>query len=328
MAVPTPTGTQAPSLADLVRANRPLRTVLALMLPVGWVTLFLFLPYLLLFVYSVFRIHDTGVVRQVVPAFSLENYAAFLGNLAYVDTLLFSASIAVRVTIFALLLAFPLAYWMAFKVKRHKNLVYMLVIIPLWVSYLVRAVAWRVILGQSGVLNGLLIGLGLIREPLSFLLFSQWSIIIGLTHIYTPFTLMPIYSVLEAIQPSLKEASQDLYANRWQTFLNVVVPLSLPGVLAGSTFAFVLSMGDFIAPQLLGGAENTSQMISNLVATQFGTGDNWPLGAAIGVVILFFVVVLLSLVNKLEEVLYYRGEKVAGERKTDALANLAMESRT
>ena len=135
MATTTQARTQAPSLADLVRANRPVRTALALMLPVGWVTLFLFLPYLLLFIYSVFRINDMGVVRQVVPALSPENYVAFLSNRAYIDTLLFSAGIALRVAVFALLLAFPLAYWMAFKVKRHKNLVYMLVIIPLWVHF-------------------------------------------------------------------------------------------------------------------------------------------------------------------------------------------------
>ena len=109
--------------------------------------------------------------------------------------------------------------------------------------------------------------------------------ILALTHIYTPFTLMPIYAVLEAIPPALKEASQDLYASRWQTFLRMVLPLSLPGVLAGSTFAFVLSMGDFLAPQLLGG-NDSALMVSNLVWSLFGVAYNWPLGAAVSVVML------------------------------------------
>ena len=161
----------------------------------------------------------------------------------------------------------------------------MAVIIPLWVSYLVRAYAWKIILGQEGVLNGLLRSLGLIDQPLTFLLYSKWAVMLALIHIYTPFTLMPIYAVLEAIPPALKEASQDLYASRWQTFRHVVLPLSLPGVIAGSTFAFVLSMGDFIAPVLLGG-NDSALMVSNLVVSLFGVAYNWPLGAAVSVVML------------------------------------------
>ena len=154
---------------------------------------------------------------------------AALRHRALSRTILFSAGIALRVTLFSLILAYPLAYLLAFKVKRHKQLMYMAVIIPLWVSYLVRAYAWKIILGQSGILNGLLQAAGLIHEPLTFLLYSRWAVILALTHIYTPFTLMPIYAVLEAIPPALKEASQDLYANRWQTFRRIVLPLSLPG---------------------------------------------------------------------------------------------------
>jgi spermidine/putrescine transport system permease protein len=184
----------------------------------------------------------------------------------------------------------------------------MAVIIPLWVSYLVRAYAWKIILGQEGILNGLLSAAGLIDHPLTFLLYSRWAVILALTHIYTPFTLMPIYAVLEAIPPALKEASQDLYASRWQTFLRIVLPLSLPGVLAGSTFAFVLSMGDFLAPQLLGG-NDSALMVSNLVWSLFGVAYNWPLGAAVSVIVLLLTLFLLWLANRVELAMNYAGER-------------------
>jgi spermidine/putrescine transport system permease protein len=223
------------------------------------------------------------------------------------------------VTLFSLLLAFPLAYLLAFKVKRHKQLMYMAVIIPLWVSYLVRAYAWKIILGQSGILNGLLLSTGLIDHPLTFLLYSRWAVILALTHIYTPFTLMPIYAVLEAIPPALKEASQDLYANRWQTFRRIILPLSLPGVLAGSTFAFVLSMGDFLAPQLLGG-NDSALMVSNLVWSLFGVAYNWPLGAAVSVIVLLLTISLLWLSTQVEKSMNYAGESASRDRREVGMA--------
>jgi spermidine/putrescine transport system permease protein len=175
----------------------------------------------------------------------------------------------------------------------------MAVIIPLWVSYVVRAYAWKIILGQAGILNGLLMSAGLIRAPLTVLLYSTAAVVLALTHIYTPFTLMPIYAVLDAIPSSLREASQDLYAGRWRTFIHVTLPLSLPGVVAGCTFAFVLSMGDFLAPQLLGG-NDSALMVSNLVWSLFGVAYNWPLGAAVSVVMLALTLVLLSIAGQVE----------------------------
>lgn len=270
-----------------------LRGYLVAALPVGFVTALLFIPYAMLLVHSFWRLRGGVITHEP----TLENYRRLFGTSLYPDTILFSAGIAFRVTIFSLLLAYPLAYLLAFKVKRHKQLMYMAVIIPLWVSYLVRAYAWKIILGQEGILNGLLHAAGLIEHPLTFLLYSRWAVILALTHIYTPFTLMPIYAVLEAIPPALKEASQDLYASRWQTFRRIVLPLSLPGVLAGSTFAFVLSMGDFLAPQLLGG-NDSALMVSNLVWSLFGVAYNWPLGAAVSVVMLVMTLVLLGLADR------------------------------
>jgi spermidine/putrescine transport system permease protein len=294
--------TERPTLLDRIRARPALRTAIAAALPVGFVTALLFIPYVLLLVHSFWRLRNGTITHEL----TLENYQRLFGTALYPNTILFSAGIAIRVTLFSLLLAYPLAYLLAFKVKRHKQLMYMAVIIPLWVSYLVRAYAWKIILGQSGILNGLLQSAGLIDEPLTFLLYSRWAVILALTHIYTPFTLMPIYAVLEAIPPALKEASQDLYASRWQTFRRIVLPLSLPGVMAGCTFAFVLSMGDFLAPQLLGG-NDSALMVSNLVWSLFGVAYNWPLGAAVSVVVLLMTLFLLWLANRVETAMNYSG---------------------
>jgi spermidine/putrescine transport system permease protein len=293
------------SLLDRIRARRWLRTALAAAVPVGFVSVLLFIPYVLLLVQSFWRLQGGAIIHEL----TLDNYRRLFGTPLYPNTILFSAGIALRVTVFSLLLAYPLAYLLAFKVKRHRNLMYMAVIIPLWVSYLVRAYAWKIILGQEGILNGLLQSAGLIDQPLTFLLYSRWAVILALTHIYTPFTLMPIYAVLEAIPPALKEASQDLYAGRWQTFWRVVLPLSLPGVIAGSTFAFVLSMGDFLAPQLLGG-NDSALMVSNLVWSLFGVAYNWPLGAAVSVVVLALTLFLLSMASRVERAMNYGGQAV------------------
>jgi spermidine/putrescine transport system permease protein len=284
------------SWLDRIRSRRGLRTALGAALPVGWVTILLLAPYLFLFAHSFFRLANGTITHEL----TLDNYRRLFGTALYPGTILFSAGIAARVTMVSLLLAYPLAYLLAFKATRHRNLLYMAVIIPLWVSYLVRAYAWKIILGQEGILNGLLLSLHLIDQPLTFLLYSKWAVIVALIHIYTPFTLMPIFAVLESIPASLKEASADLYGSRWRTFLHVTLPLSMPGVVAGCTFAFVLSMGDFIAPVLLGG-NDSALMVSNLVVSLFGVAYNWPLGAAVSVVMLAMTLTLLAIASRLEK---------------------------
>src|SRR5246127_2665204 len=174
-----------------------------------------------------------------------------------------------------------------------------MVIIPLWVSYLVRAYAWKTILGSDGVLNTLLQYVHLTSHPLDFLLYSPFAVVLTLTHIYTPFTFLPIYASLEHIPRPLVEASQDLGAGSAQTFLRVILPLSIPGLLAGATFAFVLSLGDFLAPLLVGGPSAT--MIANIVQSLFGAAYDWPLGAAISVCILLITISLLFATQRLEK---------------------------
>src|SRR6266567_841257 len=154
--------------------------------------------------------------------------------------LLLTMRIAASVTLCSLLLGYPLAYYLSFHARARKELLYQLVIVPLWVSYLVRGYAWKTILGSEGVLNGFMQYLHFTHAPVAFLLYSPFAVVLMLTHIYTPFVFLPIYAALEHIPRPLVEASQDLGACSTQTFLRVILPLSTPGLLAGATFAFVL----------------------------------------------------------------------------------------
>ena len=263
--------------------------------PFLWVAAFLLLPYALMFAYSLWSVSSA---QDIVHSWNLANYAQLLTHDVYRQTLLRSAWIALRVMLFSLLLGYPVAYLLSFHAGRRKNLLYQLVIIPLWVSYLVRAYAWKTILGTDGVLNTSLQYLHLTSHPLQFLLYSPFAVVLTLTHIYTPFAFLPIYAALEHIPRNLVEASHDLGASRFQTFWRLIFPLSIPGVLAGATFAFVLSFGDFLAPQLLGGPSGI--MISNIVVSLFGASYQWPLGAAISFCMLAVVIGLLWLSERLE----------------------------
>jgi len=264
--------------------------------PLLWVAAFLLVPYALLFCYSFWSVSPS---QMIVHAWTLDNYRELLRVNVYLQTLFRSMWIAARVMIFSLLLGYPLAYYLSFHAGARKDLFYQLVIIPLWVSYLVRAYAWKTILGSDGVLNTLLQYLHLTKHPLEFLLYSPFAVVLTLTHIYTPFAFLPIYASLEHIPRNLVEASHDLGASPLQTFWRVIFPLSIPGVLAGATFAFVLSFGDFLAPLLVGGP--SSIMIANIVQSLFGTAYDWPLGAAVSVCILLLTISLLFLTERLEK---------------------------
>lgn len=264
--------------------------------PLLWVAVFLFVPYALLFCYSFWSVSSA---QTIVHSWSLDNYRELFHVHVYLQTLFRSMWIAARVTVFSLLLGYPLAYYLSFHAGSRKDLLYQLVIIPLWVSYLVRAYAWKTILGSDGVLNTLLQYVHLTKHPLEFLLYNPFAVVLTLTHIYTPFAFLPIYASLEHIPRNLVEASHDLGASPLQTFWRVIFPLSIPGVLAGATFAFVLSLGDFLAPLLLGGPSGL--MISNIVVSLFGAAYDWPLGAAISLCMLLLVLGLLFLSESLEK---------------------------
>jgi spermidine/putrescine transport system permease protein len=264
--------------------------------PLTWVAAFLLLPYALLFCYSFWSVSSAQVI---IRDWSLQNYFELFRVSMYGSVLFRSIRIAASVMVLSLLVGYPLAYYTSFYAHARKHLLYQLVIIPLWVSYLVRAYAWKTILGTDGVLNTVLQYLHITSHPVQFLLYSPFAVVITLTHIYTPFVFLPVYAALEHVPRNLVEASHDLGASPFQTFLHIILPLSLPGVIAGATFAFVLSLGDFLAPLLLGGPSGI--MISNVVVSLFGAAYNWPLGAAISLVMLCIVISLLFATERLEK---------------------------
>ena len=263
--------------------------------PLLWVGLFLLLPYALMFAHSFWLVRDGFLVHE----WNLQNYAKLFHNPVYLEVLFRTMRIAASVTLFSLLLGYPLAYFMSFEAGVRKELFYQLVIVPLWVSYLVRGYAWKTILGSDGVLNGFLQYFHVTKEPVGFFLYSPFAVVLMLTHIYTPFVFLPLYASLEHIPRNLIEASHDLGASPRATFFRVILPLSLPGLLAGATFAFVLTLGDFLGPLLVGGP--SSIMIANIVQSLFGTAYDWPLGSAISVSILLLTISLLFVTERLEK---------------------------
>jgi spermidine/putrescine transport system permease protein len=280
---------------DWVGERRQVQMLMIAVPAVGWVAWWLAGPYLMLFLQSFWSVGLLNVVHD----WGLRNYRTIWNEGFYLHTLLKSIRIGLTVAALSTILAFPLAYLIAFKVKRHKMLAYTLVVVPLWASYLVRAYAWKIILGTDGILNTFLRDLGLTSHPINALLYSQTAVIITLTHIFTPFMVLTIFTTLERIPPSLLEASKDLGVGRVRTFFRVVFPLALPGVIAGGLFTVGLASGDFIAPLLVGGPNGI--MIANLIQSQFGATYNWPLGSAIAFVMLAFVGVLVFLTTFVEK---------------------------
>jgi len=277
-------------------ARRRLAVLGVLAPPLLWTLLFMFVPYAIMFAYSFFR----KQFPVFIPDFQLGNYLLLLSDPQYYTVLLRTLKIALSVAALSLLLAYPLAYFLAFKLRspRLRMVLYMAVIVPLWVSYLLRAYTWKTILGSQGVLNSFLVWSGVLAEPTDLLLYNQFSIVLTLTYIFIPFVVMPIYTALEKIPRNLIEASEDLGVTPVETFLRITLPLSVPGILAGVTFAFCLTFGDFVAPTLVGGPSGT--MIASVIQSQFGTALNWPLGSALSIVVLVIVLAIISASDRLE----------------------------
>jgi len=264
--------------------------------PMLWWIIVLLIPYVIMLMISFYS-------KQFpfhVPDFQFGNYVKIFDDPQYFQVLLRSLKISIFVSLVAFALAYPLTYYLVFKVRSHRlrMIIYVATIIPLWVSYLLRAYTWKTILGTEGILNSFLMWIGIIDEPISLFLYNQTAMVITMAYIFTPYMVMPLFASLEKIPRNLIEASKDLGVGRMGTFLRVTLPLSVPGILAGFTFTFCLSFGDFISPQLVGGPY--SNMISNVVATQFGIAMNWPLGSALSMIMLFIVVAIITMSDRFE----------------------------
>ena len=206
------------------------------------------------------------------------------------------------VTLVTVLLCYPMAYYVAFHVHRNKMLWIILMTLPFWTSYLLRVFAWKVILGYEGVINASLLSLGWIEAPLEFLLYSPTAVIITLAHAWAAFAILPLYVSLEKIDRSLLEAAADLGDGPVRRFLRITLPLSMPGVLSAFFLIFIPTTGDYITPALLGGPDGA--MIGNLIQLQFGAVNNWPMGAALAIVLTLWIaaigVVFLALSRIME----------------------------
>ncbi|MDH3690721.1 MAG: ABC transporter permease, partial [Gammaproteobacteria bacterium] len=201
-------------------------------------------------------------------AFTLANYAKAVEQPVYKALLLRSLAISGACTVLTILLAYPMAYFVAFHVHRHKLVWIILMTLPFWTSYLLRIFAWKIILGFNGVINSGLMGIGLIDQPLEFLLYSPTAVVLTLTHAWAAFAILPIYVSLEKIDRSLLEAATDLGDGPVKRFLGVTLPLSLPGVIAGTLMIFIPTVGDYVTPALVGGPDGL--MLGNLIQAQFG----------------------------------------------------------
>ncbi len=223
---------------------------------------------------------EVFATEKWVPGAGLWENLQTIGNTIYLTLLGRSLYVSLFVTAVTVILAFPVAYFISFHVSpSRKSLWLFLITIPFWTSYLIRVFLWKVILGYNGVVNASLINIGLIDEPLTFILYNINAVIITLAHAFAPFAILPIFVALEKIDRSLLEASQDLGETRLRTFFRVTLPLAMPGVVAAVLIVFIPTIGDYVTPALMGGAGG--QLIANMIQTQFLALNNAPLGAAL-----------------------------------------------
>ncbi|HMA14497.1 MAG: ABC transporter permease [Bacteroidota bacterium] len=246
----------------------------------GAVTLLLAVPLCFIAVYSFWLRTATGS-EQV--GFHLDNWIEVLTDSFYRDILLQTLRIAALSTLCCILLGYVPAYFIARSTTRHKALLILLLMLPFWISYIIRTMSWINILGVSGALNAFLLWLGVIGEPLQ-ILYNEGTVILGLVHFLLPFMILNIYVSLDGIDPNLVDAARSLGSTGWQAFLEVTLPLSLPGLAAGSLLCFVLGAGTYITPLVLGGP--TDAMFANLVFEAIITQIDWPLGSALSLALL------------------------------------------
>jgi spermidine/putrescine transport system permease protein len=258
---------------------------------VAFLIFFLLVPLALLLVMSFWRPSFGGVTVD----WTLMNYERLFTRPIYVQLMMKSTRIAFTATLLTIVIAFPFAYWISGKPPRRRAQLVFLVLIPFWTSYVVRTFAWIPLLGNNGVINYLLMRLGLISEPLDIFLFNQFTVLLGLVYVYLPYAILPILLSLERLDRNLVYAAADLGATPAQQLWRIVIPLSLPGILGGAILVFILSISAYVTPALLGGTSGI--MIANVIPDLFGVGMNWPLGAAVSLLLIVVTVAWIWLIG-------------------------------
>jgi putative spermidine/putrescine transport system permease protein len=290
---PRPKGGGAVPFRSILWRFPWLRPLLLLMPPMAWFVL-IYLASLVLLLITAFWSIDP-FTTQIVQVWNTNNFQTILSDPTYRTIIGRTAGLAALVTVTDIVLAFPLAYYMA-KVasRRTQSLIFAAVLLPLWASYLARVYAWILILNHTGVLNWSLQSIGLPAANIGYTNTAMWLVF---SYIWLPFMIIPTYAALERVPDSLLEAAADLGARRWRTTLDVVLPLALPGVVAGSIFTFSLTLGDYITPILVGGAN--SQFIGNVVYANVGIANNIPFAAALAMVPVVIMAVYLLTAQRL-----------------------------
>lgn len=254
-----------------------------------------------LFIMLIYSFLEPGQYGNVVWKFSTKAWFnvilqrdIFDGTLNWADahlTILWrSVKLAMTTTIFAMLVGFPTAWFIATRPPRMRMVMLFLITIPFWTNLLIRTFAINQIIRNEGLLNSLLLWIGVINEPIQ-IIYSDFAVFLGMTYVYLPLMVLPLYAAIDRFDMRLLEAAYDLYANRWQALRYIIIPVIKPGLIAGSILVFIPALGAYVTPRILGGGRN--MMIGNFIELQFGQGRNWPLGAALSVILLIFVTTML-----------------------------------
>jgi spermidine/putrescine transport system permease protein len=284
---------------DVIRRRKSLQLAGLLGPGAFWLMLFFNLPLLIVLFISFAERGRAGGIR-LPPIFTLENYAQFFNAcrsefsgpecdpLLYIGIFGHSVRIGLVVTMLCILIGYPLAYFISQASPRWRDALLLLVMIPFWTNFLVRTYALKQVLGAEGIINSLLMGAGLIQQPLD-LLFNEFAVVLGLVYGYLPFAILPMYASVEKFDYTLLEAAADLGANARRAFWRVMLPMTLPGVVAAVVLTFVPVVGAFITPDIMGGGK--IEMIGTLINRQFGQSRNWPFGSAMSLILMALVLV-------------------------------------
>ena len=261
-----------------------------------WLFLFFIVPMIGMVIFSL-RPDMRGGLFKLGWLPTLNHYRTIIGGDVYMPLLWLSVKVAFSVAFISTLLAYPLAYFLVFHAGKRASLLLTLAILPFWTSYLLRIIAWKTILGSNGLINNILVYLGLVEEPVQILIYSRLAVIVTLVYVWVPFVALPIYASLLRINPALLEAAAILGATPWRSFFRVTLPLSLPGVIAGFFMVFIPTVGEYITPLLVGGSRGS--LYGNIIELYFGDGVNWPLGSAMSIIMLVGVLLMAGVVARL-----------------------------
>ena len=272
--------------------------------PYIWLVLFFFIPLAIIFKISI-SVSEWGMppyqdifVNKDGFKFNitLENYIYILSDFYYIRSFLNSILLALIATFFCILIGYPLAFYIATSDVKLRNILLVLVIIPFWSSFLLRVYAWKIILQNNGILNLILLKIGIISEPLQ-LLYNQYAVIMGIVYTYLPLMILPLYGYLNKFDLNLIDASKDLGVNRIKSFFRVILPLSLPGIIAGSLLVFIPVVGEFIIPEMLGGSDKL--YYGKILWEEFFVNRNWPGASALaftGIIVLVFPIIVFQII--------------------------------